>query len=96
MTMESLMFFSRVTKTEAELEVLRFASRVSAAAHKAVMRKIRPGMKEYQLEAIFQHHSYYHGGCRHQAYTNICGSGCNAAVLHYGHAGAPNARTVSN
>nr|XP_027227965.1 xaa-Pro dipeptidase-like [Penaeus vannamei] len=86
----------RVTKTEAELEVLRFASRVSAAAHKAVMRKIRPGMKEYQLEAIFQHHSYYHGGCRHQAYTNICGSGCNAAVLHYGHAGAPNARTVGD
>lgn len=69
---------------------------MSAAAHKAVMRKIRPGMKEYQLEAIFQHHSYYHGGCRHQAYTNICGSGCNAAVLHYGHAGAPNARTVGD
>ncbi|XP_042208348.1 xaa-Pro dipeptidase-like [Homarus americanus] len=86
----------RVTKTKAELEVLRFAATVSAAAHRAVMRKIRPGMKEYQLEAIFQHHSYYHGGCRHQAYTNICGSGCNAAVLHYGHAGAPNARTVSD
>ncbi|KAK4312669.1 hypothetical protein Pmani_015919 [Petrolisthes manimaculis] len=87
---------NRVYKTKAELEVLRFATRVSAEAHKVVMRKIRPGMKEYQLESIFQHHSYYHGGCRHQAYTNICGSGCNAAILHYGHAGAPNARTVSD
>ncbi|XP_063841914.1 LOW QUALITY PROTEIN: xaa-Pro dipeptidase-like [Scylla paramamosain] len=84
----------RVYKTKAELEVLRFATRVSAAAHRCVMRKIRPGMKEYQLEAIFQHHSYYHGGCRHQGYTNICGSGCNAATLHYGHAGDPNLRTV--
>ncbi|KAK8725163.1 hypothetical protein OTU49_010729 [Cherax quadricarinatus] len=86
----------RVTKTKAELEVLRFAATVSAAAHRVVMRKIRPGMKEYQLESIFQHHSYYHGGCRHQAYTNICGSGCNASVLHYGHAGAPNARTITD
>ena len=86
---------SRVYKTKAEIEVLRFATRVSAAAHRSVMRKIRPGMKEYQLEAIFQHHSYYHGGCRHQGYTNICGSGCNAATLHYGHAGDPNLRTVS-
>lgn len=86
--------YSRVRKTKAELEVLRFATAVSSAAHRAVMRKIRPGMKEYQLESIFQHHTYYNGGCRHQAYTNICGSGCNAAVLHYGHAGAPNARTV--
>nr|XP_045616728.1 xaa-Pro dipeptidase-like isoform X1 [Procambarus clarkii] len=85
----------RVIKTKEELEVLKFAATVSAAAHKAVMRKIRPGMKEYQLEAIFAHHTYYHGGCRHQGYTNICGSGCNASVLHYGHAGAPNTRTIT-
>ncbi|KAL7639147.1 UNVERIFIED_CONTAM: hypothetical protein RMT77_010681 [Armadillidium vulgare] len=58
------------------------------------MRQIRPGMKEYQLESIFRHHSYYHGGCRHQAYTSICGAGISSAVLHYGHSGAPNSRTI--
>ncbi|KAA0196078.1 hypothetical protein HAZT_HAZT010152 [Hyalella azteca] len=80
----------RVTKSAAEIEVMRYAAMVSSEAHCAVMKHIRPGMYEYQLESVFQHHSYYQGGCRHQAYTNICGGGVSGAVLHYGHAGAPN------
>lgn len=80
----------RVTKSPAEIDVMRYAAEVSSAAHCAVMKHIKPGMLEYQLESVFQHHSYYHGGCRHQSYTNICGAGVSGAVLHYGHAGAPN------
>ena len=49
---------------------------------------------EYQLESLFMHHTYTHGGCRHMAYTCICACGPNPAVLHYGHAGAPNARLL--
>ncbi|OQV21481.1 Xaa-Pro dipeptidase [Hypsibius exemplaris] len=84
----------RVIKTADELEVLRYANRISSAAHREVMKKIRPGMKEYQLESEFLHHAYAQGGCRHSSYTCICGSGDNSAVLHYGHAGAPNDHVV--
>ena len=35
------------------------------------------------------------GGCRHAPYTPICASGPNCAVLHYGHAGAPNSERLT-
>ncbi len=59
-------------------------------AHVEVMRSIEVGMMEYQLESLFQHHTYTHGGCRHMSYTCICACGPNARILHYGHAGRPN------
>lgn len=84
----------RVIKTQKELEVLRYANKISSEAHKQVMRHIQSGMREYLLESVFLHHCYYQGGCRHPSYTCICATGTNSAVLHYGHAGAPNDRTV--
>jgi Xaa-Pro dipeptidase len=86
----------RAVKSERELDVLRYAARVSSAAHNDVMMRARPGMTEYQLEAMFLEYAYARGGCRHVAYTCICASGPNAAVLHYGHAAAPNDRTFAD
>lgn len=86
----------RVFKTPLEVEVLRYANRVSSEAHKEVMRRIRPGMYEYQLEALFMHKCYADGGARHVSYTCICCAGANGAVLHYGHAGAPNDSPIAD
>lgn len=60
------------------------------------MQECKPGMREYQLEAIFLHHVYRYGGCRHCSYTCICATGTNSSVLHYGHAAAPNDRLLEN
>lgn len=84
----------RVYKTEEELKVLRYVAEVSSRAHVQVMRSVKPGMSEFQLESLFLHECYFHGGCRHASYTCICATGTNSAVLHYGHAGAPNSRIV--
>lgn len=81
-------------KTELELKVMRYVNRISSEAHRQVMRKMKPGMYEYQAEAIFLQYTYYVGGCRNVAYTCICAGGDCAAVLHYGHAGAPNSKEV--
>eukprot|EP00049_Salpingoeca_infusionum_P008617 m.142578 g.142578 ORF g.142578 m.142578 type:complete len:507 (-) comp14063_c0_seq1:1811-3331(-) len=86
----------RVVKTAAELEVLRYVAQISSEAHVAVMREVRPNFCEYNLEAIFLHYIYMYGGCRHTAYTCICACGPSAAVLHYGHAGAPNDQEIKD
>ena len=83
-------------KTPLELEVLRFANKISSAAHIAVMKMAKPGLKEYQCEATFLHHAYFHGGCRHVCYTCVCGSGDNSSILHYGHAAASNDKTIQD
>ncbi|XP_018325544.1 xaa-Pro dipeptidase isoform X3 [Agrilus planipennis] len=86
----------RTVKTDLELDVIRYVVEVSSAAHRKVMRMARPGKTEYQCESEFLHYCYSVGGCRYVSYTCICGSGPNAAILHYGHPGAPNDRFIQD
>uniref|UniRef100_A0A3Q3CC84 Xaa-Pro dipeptidase n=1 Tax=Haplochromis burtoni TaxID=8153 RepID=A0A3Q3CC84_HAPBU len=44
---------SRVVKTDMELEVLRYTNRVSSEAHKMIMKHVKPGKKEYEMESLF-------------------------------------------
>lgn len=39
----------RAIKTKLELDVLRYVCAISSAAHRKVMRSIKPGMSEYQV-----------------------------------------------
>ena len=80
----------RVLKSKQELLLLEHVSQISSFAHAYVMRNCKPDMMEYQCESLFLHYCYYNYGCRLVSYTNICGCGPNAAILHYGHAGANN------
>lgn len=53
-------------------------------------------MYEYEIEALFQYYCQRYGAMRHMSYTCICATGENPAVLHYGHAGAPNDRKMTS
>ncbi|KAL8456478.1 hypothetical protein ACS0TY_034624 [Phlomoides rotata] len=86
----------RVLKSAYELALIQFANDISSEAHVEVMRKTKVGMKEYQLESLFLHHTYMYGGCRHCSYTCVCATGDNSSVLHYGHAAAPNDKTLDD
>lgn len=72
----------RLIKTEFEINTMRRAATISAAAHRLVMQLARPGMMEYELEAELLH-EFYRNGSRSPAYTSIVAGGPNACVLHY-------------
>ncbi|KAF9680455.1 hypothetical protein SADUNF_Sadunf06G0122900 [Salix dunnii] len=95
-TLHPILTECRVLKSDMELALIQFANDISSEAHVEVMRKTRVGMEEYQLESIFLHHTYMYGGCRHCSYTCICATGENSAVLHYGHAAAPNDKILQD
>ena len=72
----------RLSKSAAELRLMRRAADITARGHQRAMRQCRPGMYEYQLEAELQH-EFLTSGARHPAYLSIVGSGANACTLHY-------------
>lgn len=82
----------RVIKSKDEIEVMRYVANVASNAHVEVMRSIKEYSFKYELEAKFLYEIYRKGGCRRCAYNSICACGPNGAVLHYGHAAAPNDR----
>src|SRR5678809_1291606 len=72
----------RVLKTPEEIEIMQTAADIAAEAHCEAMKAAKPGMKEYQLEALIEQVFRRHGASG-PAYTSIVGSGPNATVLHY-------------
>jgi Xaa-Pro aminopeptidase len=72
----------RLIKTAADLELLRRAIDISCEAHLEAMRAVRPGMFEYEIEAVLRYVCRKNGSPRH-GYAPIVASGANATVLHY-------------
>ena len=72
----------RVLKTPEEIEIMQTAADIAAEAHCEAMRAAKPGMQEYQLEALIEQ-IFRRRGAAGPAYTSIVGAGPNATVLHY-------------
>lgn len=72
----------RLFKSKAEVDMMRKAAEISAAAHVQAMKVSKPGLYEYSLEAELQHQCVREGA-RFAAYSSIVGGGDNACILHY-------------
>ena len=72
----------RVIKTDEEIEIMQRAADIAAEAHVEAMKAVRPGMQEYEVEAMLEAYFRKHGASG-SSYTSIVGAGGNATVLHY-------------
>lgn len=72
----------RLFKTAEEIDLMRCAVKASAAAHHAALHETRPGMYEYEIEALLEYH-FRSNGADGPAYPSIVASGANATILHY-------------
>jgi len=72
----------RLFKTAEEADRLRKACQITALAHKATMKELRPGMNEYEVEAFIDY-QFRKNGCQRLGYPSIVAGGKNAACLHY-------------
>lgn len=72
----------RLIKRPEELAALRKASAIACDAHIAAIRHGRPGIYEYELEAIINYQFRRRGGSG-PGYATIVGAGENATILHY-------------
>ncbi len=72
----------RARKSDAELAIITKAAEVSARAHDEVMRVIRPGMRESEIQAVMEA-AYRTLGADGPGYSSIVGTGGNSTILHW-------------
>lgn len=72
----------RMQKEEAEVNAIRKAIEITKHSLERVMSNLKPGMKEYQVQADFEYMVKYQGADG-TAFPTIAGSGINGTMLHY-------------
>jgi len=71
----------RMIKSDEEILILHECAKISNEAHKSAISNSRPGMFEYELQALLEFEFKKYGGT--DAYPSIVASGANACTLHY-------------
>ena len=72
----------RLVKSEREIALIRKATRLSGLALIEGMRSAKPGVYEYELDAMAKY-LYYRNGAQGEAYYSLIASGPNALFGHY-------------
>jgi Xaa-Pro aminopeptidase len=72
----------RLVKTDEEVALMQRAADIASEAHREAMRAARPGLKEYEIDALIEY-VFRRSGAAAPAYNTIVGAGANATILHY-------------
>ena len=72
----------RSVKSKAEIDLMQKACDITELAFRRVLKFVKPGVKEYEIEAEYAH-EFLRNGSRGFAYEPIIASGANSCVLHY-------------
>ena len=77
-----LVYELRTIKSEEETRLIREAINLTGKAFERILKFVKPGVTEYQVEAELTHEFIYQGAAG-SAYHPIIASGENACTLHY-------------
>ncbi len=72
----------RAVKSKEELVQMQKACDITEKAFRRILKFVKPGVMEYEIEAEFAH-EFIKNGSRGFAYEPIIASGSNSCVLHY-------------
>lgn len=72
----------RVIKSCEEIELIQKAVDITNKAHLTALEKTKPGINEYELQALIEYTFRINGSPRN-GFPSIVGSGKNSCVLHY-------------
>jgi Xaa-Pro aminopeptidase len=72
----------RKQKSAAEIALLQKAIDITGEAERDIARALRPGMYEYEVQAILEA-AFTRGGSERPGFPSIVGSGLYSTILHY-------------
>lgn len=81
-TIQSILQKMRGIKQPEEIALMEKVAAISVKGHNEVMKAVKPGMAEYQAQAIMEYF-FKKDGSEFVGYPSINGSGENACTLHY-------------
>lgn len=73
----------RAIKSDAELALIKRAIRITAEAHREIMRTLRPGLTENDIKEVIDAVYRRHGADPQPGFPHIVASAANSVVLHY-------------
>jgi Xaa-Pro aminopeptidase len=77
-----IMHHLRAVKSRAEIDLIRHAGKITERTFRRLLRFIKPGVWEYEIEAEI-YHEFLRNRSRGPAFQTIVASGADSCVLHY-------------